>query len=115
MNLRMRGLFIGPVRTAIVCACAIILSIAAFAQNDVGSIVGFIKDQSGAVIPNAKVTVTNESTGETRTVSTDAQGRYTIPNLPPAIYTMTADAQGFQKFVSRRNTLASNSTIDIDA
>src|SRR5579862_62615 len=114
MNRPLRGLLIRPVRTVIVCACAIILSIASFAQNDVGSIVGFIKDQSGAVIPNARVTVTNENTGETRTVSADAQGRYTIPNLPPAVYTMNAEAPGFQKFISRSNTLASNSTIDID-
>jgi len=114
MNIRLRGLFTRPVRAAVVCACAIIFSIAAFSQNDVGSIVGFIKDQSGAVIPNARVTVTNESTGESRTVSADAQGRYTIPNLPPAIYTMNAEAPGFQKFVSKANTLASNSTIDID-
>ena len=38
----------------------------AFAQNDVGSVVGFVTDQSGAVIPGAKVTITNEGTGERR-------------------------------------------------
>ncbi len=92
-----------------------IFSITAFAQNDVGSIVGFITDQSGAVVPNAKITITNEGTGELRTVSSDTQGRYTVPNLAPTVYTMTAEAAGFQKFVSIHNTLASNTTIDIDA
>jgi hypothetical protein len=103
----------------IVCLCAAMLfqalSSIAFAQNDVGSIVGFITDQSGAVVPNVKVIITNEGTGEARTVSSDAQGRYTVPNLAPAVYTMTAEAPGFQKFVSTHNTLASNSTISIDA
>jgi hypothetical protein len=99
--------------------CAVLLvqifSTAAFAQNDVGSIVGFVTDQSGAVVPKVKVTATNEGTGEARTVTSDAQGHYTLPNLSPAIYTLTAAGSGFEKFVSTHNTLASNSTISIDA
>src|SRR5579863_9564209 len=62
------------------------------AQNDVGSIVGFVTDQSGAVVPGARVTIQNEGTTETRTVDTDAQGHYAVPNLPPAEYTVTAEA-----------------------
>ena len=91
------------------------LSTTAFAQNDVGSIVGFVTDSSGAVVQRAKVTVANEGTGETRTVTTDAQGHYAIPNLAPATYTLTAEAPGFQRFQSTHNTLASNSTISIRA
>jgi Carboxypeptidase regulatory-like domain/TonB-dependent Receptor Plug Domain len=87
---------------------------AAVAQNDVGSVVGFITDPTGAVIPGAKVTIANEGTGETRNVTTDAQGHYAVPNLPPAIYTMTAEAKGFEKFVSTNNRLASNSTVEIN-
>ena len=56
-----------------------------FAQNDVGSIVGFVTDSSGAVVPNAKVTIKNEGTGESRTVSTDGSGHYAVPNLPPTV------------------------------
>src|ERR1700691_2314616 len=87
----------------------------ASAQNDVGSIVGFVSDSSGAVVPGAKVTIKNEGTGESRTVSTDSSGHYAVPNLPPTSYTMTAEATGFQKFESTKNVLASNSTISIDA
>ena len=87
----------------------------AFGQNDVGSIVGFIMDSTGAVVPSATVTIVNEGTGEKRVVTSDPQGRYTVPNLPPATYSMTAEAAGFQKFESIHNTLASNSTISIDA
>jgi Carboxypeptidase regulatory-like domain/TonB-dependent Receptor Plug Domain len=87
---------------------------AAIAQNDVGSIVGFVSDQTGAVIPGATVTIVNEGTGEKRVVTSDASGHYAVPNLQPAVYTMIAEAKGFQKFVSSHNTLASNSTIQIN-
>jgi hypothetical protein len=97
-----------------ICILFVSLSATARAQNDVGSIVGFISDPSGAVIPGAQVTVVNEGTGETRRVTSDASGHYAVPNLPPAVYSMTAEAKGFQKFVSNHNTLASNSTIQIN-
>jgi len=104
------------------CLCAaltilisIFFSVPAMAQNDVGSIVGFVSDSSGAAVPNAKVTVKNEGTGESRTVSTDGSGHYAVPNLPPTVYTMSAEATGFQRFESTHNVLASNSTISIDA
>jgi Carboxypeptidase regulatory-like domain/TonB-dependent Receptor Plug Domain len=84
------------------------------AQNDVGTVVGFVTDQSGAVVPGARVTITNEGTGETRTVSTDAQGHYAVPNLSPAVYTMSAEAAGFSKEVSLHNHVASNTTVEID-
>ena len=87
----------------------------AFAQSDVGSIVGFVTDQTGAVVPNAKITVANEGTGETRVVTSDAEGHYTVPNLPPAIYTIKAEAPGFEKFASTGNRLASNNTVEINA
>src|ERR1700733_12477631 len=100
---------------ALLISISIFFSAPALAQNDVGSIVGFVTDSSGAVVPNAKVIVKNEGTGESRTVTTDSSGHYAIPNLPPTSYTMTAEATGFQKFESTHNVLASNSTISIDA
>jgi hypothetical protein len=106
------------VRVGIMGVCALMLvtifNTAAFAQNDVGSIVGVATDQTGAVIPNATVIVTNEGTGESRTVSSDPSGRYTVANIPPAQYTVTATAEGFEKFVSTHNTLRSNSTVEVD-
>jgi hypothetical protein len=96
-------------------AFLILTSPAALAQNDVGSVVGFVTDPSGAAVANATVTITNEGTGEKRTVTADAQGHYAVPNLPPATYTMTAEAKGFQKFESTHNALASNTTISIAA
>jgi hypothetical protein len=101
--------YLGMILLAHVCAGI------AFAQNDVGSIVGFVTDASGAVIPGARVTVTNEGTGETRVVTSDAQGHFAAPNLAPAVYTLAAEAKGFNKFSSAHNRLASNSTVEINA
>jgi hypothetical protein len=108
-----------PTRVGIFCLCAMVLlnvfSHPALAQNDVGSIVGFVTDQSGAALAGATVVAVNEGTGETRTVSTDSSGHYALPNLVPAPYTITVESKGFQKYESTHNTLASNSTISIEA
>ena len=58
------------------CVCT-----AAFAQSDVGTITGFVKDPSGAVVPGAKVSVKSDATGEEHSVTTDSSGHYTVPNL----------------------------------
>src|ERR1700756_275731 len=96
-------------------AAILLFSAAVFAQSDVGTIVGFAKDPSGAVVPNAQITVRNEATHEEHKVETDAQGHYTVPNLLPGYYGLTADARGFKKFQSTNNKLDANTTIDIDA
>jgi carboxypeptidase family protein/TonB-dependent receptor-like protein len=98
------------------CAIAICsaFSLAMFAQSDVGTITGFVRDQSGAVVPNAKVTIKSEATNEERAVTTDASGHYTVPNLLPGLYTMTAESTGFKKFNSTHNKLEPNSTVALD-
>ena len=63
--------------------CAIFTAIA-LAQTDVGSLVGFIRDPSGAVIPKSKVVIRNEATGEEHVTSTNDAGYYTVTNLPQA-------------------------------
>ena len=94
--------------------CALICS-AAIAQSDYGSIGGFAKDPSGAVVPKAKVVITNEATGEAHPVITNDSGYYTVPNLAPGRYSMTAEAPGFKKFESKNNELDANSALSLDA
>src|SRR5947207_6766114 len=72
-----------------------------FAQSDLGRISGFIKDPSGATIPNAKVTVRNDS-GVERQTTTNQSGYYTVTNVPPGLYTMTAEATGFRSYQSTK-------------
>ena len=90
------------------------LSFELFAQSDLGSIVGFVKDPTGATVPNAKVTVRNQS-GLERTATTNESGYYGITNIPPGLYRMTAEAPGFKKFETANNKLDPSSTLSIDA
>lgn len=90
-------------------------SIVALAQSDVGSITGFVRDPTGAVVPNAKVSIKAEATNQTRNVVTDASGHYAVTNLLPGLYTMTAEAPGFKTFTSTHNKLDANTTLGLDA
>ncbi len=73
-------------------------TLAAFGQEITGSIAGIIRDQSGAVIAGATVTLVNTNTNVVvRTVKTDTGGEYTAPLLPIGTYSVTADAPGFAK------------------
>src|SRR5437899_11297893 len=85
-----------------------------FAQSDLGKISGFIKDPSGATIANAKVTVRN-NTGIERQTTTNDSGYYVVTNVPPGLYTMTAEAPGFQKYETRDNKLDPAAELVIDA
>ena len=67
----------------------------AVAQQTEGRIAGTINDQNGGVLPGVTVTVTSAATGATRNAVTDEQGRYTITNLPPGTYTVSAELSGF--------------------
>ncbi len=67
------------------------------AQSTVGTIVGTVTDQSGAVLVGVKVTVTNTDTGITRTVNTDDTGNYKVLRLLPGSYSVAAETAGFKK------------------
>src|SRR5487761_26454 len=80
---------------------SLLTPIAAYPQGTQGAIVGVLTDQSGAVIPNVKVAVKNEATGEIRATVTNASGSYTASNLNPGTYDITATAQGFQTLIRK--------------
>jgi Carboxypeptidase regulatory-like domain/TonB dependent receptor len=68
----------------------------AFAQS-VGAILGTVTDNTGGVIPNAKVTATRTDTGTSQSTVTGAAGTFIIPNLPVGLYTITAESNGFKR------------------
>jgi hypothetical protein len=76
------------------------------AQVTGATLFGTVKDQSGAVIPTCHISIKNIATGFTRTVTTDAAGFYTAPNLLPGTYEMTANAPGFGTVVQSSITLS---------
>src|ERR1700759_4565350 len=67
-----------------------------FAQSDRGAITGSVTDQSGAVVPNAKVTATSLDTGEVREATTSGEGNYTLPELKAGRWRISVEAQGFK-------------------
>src|SRR5260370_39720319 len=101
-------------RTVFVLLMSLGISGILFAQSDLGKISGFIKDPSGATIANAKVTVRN-NTGVERQTTTNDSGYYVVTNVPPGLYTMTAEATGFQRYETRDNKLDPSGDLVIDA
>ena len=65
------------------------------AQADLGSVSGTVTDASGAVVPNASITLTNIANGAQRVSTTNAQGDYAITQLPPTEYRIMVSAAGF--------------------
>src|SRR5579872_3954747 len=84
-------------RTAACAVMAAVLAASAWGQQPAGSISGRVLDPSGAVIPNASVSLTSAQ-GTTRTVSSDAQGHYALRQVAPGRYSVVAQAPGFAVF-----------------
>ena len=79
-----------------------VFSVCVFAQRDLGTILGTVTDAQGGVIAGAKVTITEDATGQSYEVVTNATGEYIRPLLKPGTYTVTAEAAGFRR-VAQRN------------
>ena len=86
----------------------------AFGQLITADILGTVTDSAGAVLPNAKVTVVNTATSETRTIQTTGSGDFVVNLLPPGAYTVTIEAPAFKKSVSTV-TLVAGDRARVDA
>src|SRR5216683_2924107 len=75
---------------AVICPLLLAAEFAG-AQDIVGRISGTVTDARGAVVPHAKVTITNQETNVERTVSADDHGYYVAPELPAGTYSVTAE------------------------
>jgi carboxypeptidase family protein/TonB-dependent receptor-like protein len=89
-------------RWRIILALAVFFAAAPLAHAQVkGSFTGIVSDPSGAVIPGATVTATNEATNVAVTGPANSEGVYTIAGLLPGFYTVKAEAKGFKSFVNQ--------------
>src|SRR5256885_11647907 len=100
--------------SALALFTSLLLSGVLLAQSDLGTISGYVKDQSGATVANAKVTIQNDR-GVTRQATTNESGYYVISNVPPGRYTLSVENTGFQKYQSTDNKLDPNASLAIDA
>src|SRR5438874_13750813 len=100
-------------RVVLVGSVFLLLGLSGRAQ-DTATIVGSVADSTGAVIPGAKVRVSNPEKGFTRDLVTNSAGEYTAARIPIGDYVITAEATGFQKLVRSGITLQVGQTLRVD-
>ena len=100
----------------VICALCVLLLAGevADAQAVSGTVVGTVTDATGATVPAAQVTITNLGTNMNRSLSTDANGYYAFPNLPPGNYKVRVEKQGFATVERTDVPLLVNSTVRVD-
>src|SRR5882757_60544 len=96
------ALFLSPLRPAL------------FAQAVSATLVGTVTDKTGAAAANAKVTITESSTGLSREATANDRGNYTFPNLQPGSYAITAEATGFKRETRPSIDVIVNTTTRMD-
>jgi len=81
-----------------VCMLLVCVSVRAQDGQALAGLSGTVTDAHGSAVPHAKVSAANEGTGLERNVNADAKGGFLIPLLPPGVYTVTVDGDGFPRF-----------------
>src|SRR5216684_3810758 len=84
------------------------------AQDATGRVIGVVIDPAGAVVPGARITVTNPATGVSRETTSAGDGTYQVLLLPIGRYTVTAEARGFSKIITAPQQLEINQALRID-
>ena len=88
----------------------VVTGIAVWAQVPTGIISGTVTDESGAVIPNAAITITNKATGAARSVTANASGIFSASALEPGEYEVRSENTGFRTTVREATVTAGNTT-----
>ena len=104
-------------KLAVAAISAVVLTIGAgsgFAQTSKGILAGTARDQTGAVVANATVTATNQDNGESRTVTTKADGAYRVESITPGKYTVVVTQPGFEKAVVKDVLVNASTTTSYD-
>ncbi len=91
----------------------VLACVGAFAQAN-STLTGIVTDQTGAVIPDAQIVLTNPATGFTNTTVSSATGLYAIGGLNPANYNLKVTAKGFQSFSQTGIVVNVSSTVRVD-
>jgi hypothetical protein len=95
-------------------AAFIFSSVKVHAQVDSGAIYGTVKDQSGAVVPGAKVTATSQETGLSVSTVTTSDGNFAFTPIKIGTYTLTAEYSGFQKLIRKDVSVEVQQRVAID-
>src|SRR5213075_50451 len=95
-------------------ALAVMFAALGYSQAVNATMLGSVTDSSGAVIANAKVTITEGSTGVSRSTTTNESGNYTFPNVSPGTYVVTIEQTGFKKESRTGVAVDVNTTARVD-
>jgi len=106
----MRKVSLPIFRLLVILAVVAFCCVPMFAQQTLGGLTGVVTDTSGALVPNATVTVVDENTSLTRTTKTNGSGVYSLVNLPIGSYKVTYTADGFEVQESEHVTVQANRT-----
>lgn len=87
---------------------------AVYGQAVNGTLLGTVTDASGAVVPNAKITITETRTGLSRTMAASENGYYVFPDLPPGIYNVQVEHPGFRTTIKSGVDVLVNTTVRVD-
>ncbi len=101
-------------RSLLLATACVSLCCPVFAQYENGSLVGVVRDGSGAPVPNAEISIASVTTGVTNQAKTNDQGEYTVPQLRVGVYTVTASAPGFSSAVAQNITVSVGNRQRID-
>src|SRR5437016_9593327 len=104
-----RALILRPLTTTIAVLLLLVAHLTVMAQSS-ATLQGTVSDQSGAVVPNAKVIVRNRATGVERITQTDGTGHYQVAALPVGSYRIEVQASGWQTQVAENVTLEVSQT-----
>src|SRR5260370_18372607 len=88
----------------------VLLRVAWYAQAPTGIITGTVTDESGAVVPNSTVTITNKATGFSRPLTTNATGLFSAPALSAGEYEVRVEMTGFRTLLRDATVLAGETT-----
>ncbi len=98
-----------PLLYALACLAILFTVIgSAYAQGTTSRVTGTVSDSSGAVVPGAAVTLTNEATNVSLTTNASNDGRYSFDLIQPGTYTVTVEKDGFRRHVSTKNVVQVN-------
>src|ERR1700704_746905 len=95
------------------CLFTALLTTMASAQTTSGTITGTVTDQSGAIVPNAKIVLTDETTGDSREITGSESGEFVFAALRPSTYTISIEKPGFQTYRQTGITLATSDRLSI--
>jgi Carboxypeptidase regulatory-like domain/TonB-dependent Receptor Plug Domain len=101
-------------RTLSLLLLVFLLAVSCAAQTSTSQISGTVRDASGAVIPGASVTLTNEATGVVQKQSTTEAGVYAFPAIPVGSYSVHVEAKGFKTLNKSGNIVQVNTPLAVD-